>query len=88
MLQNASRSCKKVGILLWNVTILGREKMADLWKATPYIMREQLLPFQISGGRLDQSINDAEPIGDPFGKKIKLDPTSYHIPKEIPDDQS
>lgn len=61
--------------------ISGREKMADLWKATPYLMGEQLLPFQISGRRLDYSINDAETIGDLFGKKTKLDPTSYHIPK-------
>lgn len=49
-------------------------------------MREQLLPFQISGRRLDYSINDAETIGDLIGKKIKLDPTSHHIPKGIPDD--
>lgn len=56
-------------MLLWNVTILGREKMADLWKATPYLMREQLLPFQINGRRLDYSMNDAETIGDLFEKR-------------------
>lgn len=79
-----SEAAKKVGVLLWNVTILGRKKMADLWKVTPYLTREQLLPFQISGRRLDYSINDAETIGDLFEKKnnnTKLDPTSKHIPK-------
>lgn len=65
-----SEAAKKVGVLLWNVTILGRKKMADLWKVTPYLTREQLLPFQISGRRLDYSINDAETIGDLFEKKI------------------
>lgn len=51
-------------------------------------MGEQLLPFQTSGRRLDYSINDAETIGDLFGKKTKLDPTSYsyHITKSIPDE--
>lgn len=65
-----SEAAKKVGVLLWNVTILGRKKMADLWKVTPYLSREQLLPFQISGRRLDYSINDAETTDDLFGKKI------------------
>ena len=55
--------------------------MADLWEATPYLVGGQFLPFQISGRRLDYSINDAETIGDLFGKNTKLDPTSYHIPK-------
>lgn len=41
-------------------------------------MREQLLPFQISGRRLDYSINDAETIGDLIGKKNKI--RSYFIP--------
>lgn len=50
--------------------------MADLWKATPYLMREQSLSFQISGRRLDYSVNAAETIGDLFGKKTKLDPPS------------
>lgn len=64
-----SEAVKKIGVLLWNVTILGRKKMADLWKATPYLTREQLLPFQISGRTLDYSINDAETNGDLFEKK-------------------
>ena len=65
-----------MGALRWNVSLLGREKMADLWKATPYLMREQSLSFQISGRRLDYSVNAAETIGDLFGKKTKLDPPS------------
>lgn len=51
MLENAARSCKKVGALLWDVTFLGGEKMADLGKATPYLAGAQFLSFQISGGR-------------------------------------
>lgn len=79
-----SEAVKKVGVVLWNVTTLGRKKMADLWKATPYLTREQLFPFQISGRRLDYSINDAETNDDLFGKKTnstKLDHTFEQIPK-------
>ena len=56
-------------MLLLDVTFLGREKMADLWKATPYLVGGQFLPFQISGRRLVYSINDAETIGYLYAKK-------------------
>lgn len=60
-------------MLLLDVTFLSREKMADLWEATPYLVGGQFVPFQISERRLDYSINDAETIGDLFGKNTKLD---------------
>jgi hypothetical protein len=52
--------------------------MADLWKATPYLVGEQLLTFHGSGRRLYYSIRNAETIGDLFGKNTKLDPILYH----------
>lgn len=52
--------------------------MADLWKATPYLMGEQLLTHDVSGRRLCYSVHNAETIGNLSGKDTKLDPILYY----------
>lgn len=52
--------------------------MADLWKATPYLMGEQLLTHHISGTRLCYSVHNAETIGNLSGKGTKLDSVLHY----------
>lgn len=52
--------------------------MADLWKAIPYLMGEQLLTRDVSGRRLCYAVHNAETIGNLSGKDTKLDPILYH----------